>query len=95
MRWSKEVKYLGLHLDRRLTCRTHAQTVLKRASTRLCALFPLLISSGMTSELGKMIVDAYLLPVITYACPVWGYLANIHKKKLQRVLYNLEASASG
>ena len=33
-----------------------------------------------------MIVSAYPLPVITYPAPVWGYLAAIHKKKLQSVL---------
>ena len=41
---------------------------------------------SMTRKLGRMIVGAYLLPVITYACPVWGYLATMHKKKLQSVL---------
>ena len=40
----------------------------------------------MTRKLGRMIVGAYLLPVIAYACPVWGYLAAMHKKKLQSVL---------
>ena len=86
LRWSKEVKYLGLHLDRRLTWRTHAQAVLKQASARLSLLFPLLISSAITRKLGKIIVGAYLLPVITYACSFGGYLAVMHKKKLLSVL---------
>src|SRR5207302_9465897 len=85
--WSNEVKYLGLHLDRRLTWRIHAQTLVQRATARLGQLFPLLASSAMTRRLGKIIVNTYLLPVITYAAPVWGYLAAMHKRRLKSVYH--------
>ena len=68
--WSKEIKYLGVYHDRRLTCRTHAQTV-------------------STCKLGKLIINAYLLPAITYIALVRGYLATVHKRKLQSVLDRL------
>ena len=49
-------------------------------------LFPLLVSLAMTRKLGKMIISMYLLLFITYAAPVWGYLAAMHKKKLQSIV---------
>lgn len=40
----------------------------------------------MTPRLGKLIVNTYVSPVITYACHVWGYLDAYHIKSLQSVL---------
>ena len=40
----------------------------------------------MTPRLDKLIVYTYVLPVITYDCPVCGYLAASHRKSLQSVL---------
>ena len=42
--WSREIKYLGVHLDRRLTWRAHAETMRNRASARLVQVFPILVS---------------------------------------------------
>lgn len=84
--WSNTVKYLGLHLDRRLTWRAHASYVAQRLNNRLHQLRPILQSDAMTRRLGKRLVSAYVLPVATYAIPVWGYLAASHKKKIQSLL---------
>lgn len=32
-------------------------------------------------KLGKLIVNAYLLQIVTYAAMVWRYLASVHKKR--------------
>ena len=37
----------------------------------------------MTRRLGKLIVTAYVAPVVTYAIPVGAYLAKTHKCELQ------------
>ena len=47
----------------------------------------MLTNKAMTGTLGMLIVNAYLLSIITYAAPVWEYhLAAMHKRKLQGVL---------
>ena len=84
--WTNSVKYLGLHVDSRLTWRTHTTYIRQRASAQLSRLWPVLSNPAMTPRLGKLIVNLYVLPVITYACPVWGYLARGHRTALQRVL---------
>lgn len=76
------VKYLGLHLDRRLTWRVHSRHVATKRQSRLTSLAPLLRSASMTRPLGKRLVSTYVLPVATYAIPVWGYLAASHKRRL-------------
>ena len=40
----------------------------------------------MTRTLGNLIVKPYLLPISTYASPVWGHLAVVHQRKLESVL---------
>ena len=49
-------------------------------------LFPILDKKAMSRKLSKLILNASLLAVITYTVPVWGYLAAIHKSKMQSVL---------
>ena len=61
--WAK-TQSLGVHLDRRLTWRAHAQTMRKRASARRESLFSILVNTAMTRKLGNMIVNAYLLSII-------------------------------
>ena len=40
----------------------------------------------MTTRLGKLIVNTYVLPVITYVCPIWGYMAVCQRKSFQSIL---------
>ena len=37
-------------------------------------------------RLGKLIVSTYVVLMVTYAIPVWGYLDKTHKEKLQSLL---------
>ena len=43
--WSREVRYLGVHLDRRLTWRTHSAQVARKTAHRLYQLRPILCLS--------------------------------------------------
>ncbi|KAK2739309.1 hypothetical protein CKAH01_07259, partial [Colletotrichum kahawae] len=72
----KAIKILGLWLDHRLTWETHVEEILKKARRKM---FTLRRISGSTfgAEIKKL-RDRYtsaILPIISYACPVWfaGY----------------------
>ena len=52
-----------------------------RSYARLRSLLPIRSNKAMTRNLSKLIVNAYLLSIITCATPVWEYLAVLHKKK--------------
>ena len=84
--WANQVKYLGLHLDSKLTWRFQAQHIRKCASAQLHKLWPVLSSPAITPWLGRTIVNTYVLPIVIYAAPVWGYLAVSHRNTLQSVL---------
>ena len=58
--------YLGLHLDKRRTCRSHSEQVIHR----LYQLRPTLCSDVITRSLGKLIVITYVIPTVTYALHV-------------------------
>jgi hypothetical protein len=79
------VKYLGVHLDTRLTYHTHIDKTLTRAKATLHALYPLFskqskLTSGNKLKLYKTIVR----PVLTYAAPVWCSITNTTMIKPQR-----------
>ncbi|KAL3299873.1 zinc knuckle, partial [Colletotrichum asianum] len=72
----KAIKILGLWLDYRLTWETHVQKIVNKARLKM---FNLRRISGSIFGPGlKKLLDRYtsaILPIISYACPVWfaGY----------------------
>jgi hypothetical protein len=80
----KEIKYLGVTLDSKLTYRSHISNILRKANYRLRQLFPILNkSSTIDINLALIIYKSLIRPILTYACPVWGYAANTYINKLQ------------
>jgi hypothetical protein len=82
--WYKEIKYLGVTLDSKLTYRTHISNTLRKANYRLRQLFLILNkSSTIDINLALIIYRSLLRSILTYACPVWGNAANTYINKLQ------------
>ncbi|GBM80715.1 RNA-directed DNA polymerase from mobile element jockey [Araneus ventricosus] len=82
--WSQECKYLGVYLDKRMTWKPHFYYIKKKFRDLTRKFFPLIArNSKMTRENKILIYTAYLRPVITYACPVWGYAAKCNIKILE------------
>ena len=80
--WSKEAKYLGVTLDRKLFLKSHIQKNSQRGYRALRKLFPVLNKhSKLDVDVGLTIYKALIRSIITYACPVWGYAFNMHIKK--------------
>lgn len=81
--WSKEVKYLGLHFDRRLIWRIRARRCTERLPPALVSCFRY---SHTRQRFAGKASWSFVLSVMTYAIPVWSYLTAMRKQKLQSVL---------
>jgi len=80
-----EVKYLGIHLDRRLTWRKHITTKRKQLDLKLRNLYWII---GRKSQLlleNKLLVYKLILkPVWTYGIQLWGTASNSDLEILER-----------
>jgi hypothetical protein len=83
-----EVKYLGVILDRKLTCRSHINKSVSKANHRLRQLYPILNKSSININLALTIYKTLIRPIITYAAPACGYAAKTHLSKLQVFFQN-------
>jgi hypothetical protein len=80
----RAVKYLGVHLDRRLTWGYHINQKLNEAYVRLAALYPVINrKTSLKVQCAKMIYQAILRPILTYGCTVWGATSKTNIRKLQ------------
>ncbi|KAJ4448808.1 hypothetical protein ANN_00199 [Periplaneta americana] len=78
------VKYLGVHLDRRLSWKHHINNELKLAYSRLAKLYPLLNKkSSLKLQNCMLLYTSLLRPLLLYACPVWGGAAISEIKHIQ------------
>ncbi|CAH1384682.1 unnamed protein product, partial [Tenebrio molitor] len=79
------VKYLGVHLDSRLTFHTHVNKTLEKARKTFNALFPLMNKKSKLSKQNKIkIYKTIIRPVVTYAAPVWCNISKTTLIPLQR-----------
>ncbi|KAK2578997.1 hypothetical protein KPH14_012659 [Odynerus spinipes] len=78
------VKYLGVHLDSKLTFYLHTKHIIRKVYAVVKKIYPLMIhDSALTSNNKKLIYKMLIRPIIAYAAPVWCSMANTHMKKLQ------------
>jgi hypothetical protein len=77
------VKYLGVHIDSKLTWATHLKTVNQTAKQRLGRFYRLLRSPTLSVKLKLLIFKAIIRPCMTYACPIWHTAAKTNIGKLQ------------
>ncbi|GFT20519.1 RNA-directed DNA polymerase from mobile element jockey [Trichonephila clavipes] len=82
--WHDSVEYLGVVLDKRFTFKTHLDKITCKFKYRLQDLHKLLYNrSKLSINTKRRIYLQYLLPIVTYASPVWGSVATCHINKLQ------------
>jgi len=80
-----EVKYLELHLDRRLTSRKHIQTKRQHLDYKLRAMSWLPGRCSQLSLSNKILLyKCVLKPVWTYGIQLWGCAKPSHTQILQR-----------
>ncbi|GFW64559.1 RNA-directed DNA polymerase from mobile element jockey [Trichonephila clavipes] len=84
IQWVSVVKYLGLHIDSRLTFKKHIDHLAEKFWGRISLAISLIGRRSPLSLENKVILYKQILrPVITYGSPVWGAAAATHMKKIQ------------
>ncbi|GBM94115.1 putative RNA-directed DNA polymerase from transposon BS [Araneus ventricosus] len=82
--WDKEVKYLGLILDDKLTFRSHLKYNTEKFWAKVHLLIPLIgRRSPLTLENKLLLFQQVLRPILTYATQIWGLAAFSNRKKAQ------------
>jgi hypothetical protein len=80
-----EVKYLGIHLDRRLTWRKHILTKRKHLDLKLRNLYLIIDRKSPLSLDNKLLVYKVILkPVWTYGIQLWGSASTSNLEILER-----------
>jgi hypothetical protein len=81
-----EVKYLGLHLDQRLTWRTHIRTKRHHLDLKLRSMYWLLGRKSKLSLENKLLLYKCIIkPVWTYGIQLWGCAKPSHTQIIQRL----------
>ena len=79
------VKYLGLHLDRRLTCNRHISTLRKHLDLRTKELYWIIGKHSPLSLNNKLLIyKAILESAWTYGIELWGCASPSNIAKIQR-----------
>lgn len=82
---AEDAKYLGLHLDRRLTWKKHIFTKRKQLGIKFSRLYWLLGRRSRLSLENKLLIyKAILKPVWMYGVQLWGTASNSNIEILQR-----------
>jgi hypothetical protein len=86
--WSKELKYLGMIIDKKITFKPHIDYVTQRTNTAIRVLYPLINRKSRLDMNNKLLIYKLAIrPIFTYAAPAFKGIAATHIKKLQ-VLQN-------
>ncbi|GBM91963.1 putative RNA-directed DNA polymerase from transposon BS, partial [Araneus ventricosus] len=82
--WDKEVKYLGLILDDKLTFRSHLKHNTEKFWAKVHLLIPLIGRRSPLTLVNKLLLFKQVLrPILMYAAQIWGLAAFSNRKKAQ------------
>ena len=82
---AESVKYLGMHLDRRLTWKTHIWNKKLQMETKRRKMYWLLGWKSQLTDANKLLLyKAILKPIWTYGIQLWGSASNSNIEILQR-----------
>lgn len=89
IKFSKSVKYLGLHLVRKLNFSNHTKERVRLAQKAIGLLYPALkVNSGLNSTNKIRLYSSYIRPILTYAAPAWMTMSESNKNSLQIIQNN-------
>lgn len=79
------VKYLGVHLDSKLLFHKHIEDTKSKGNGRISQIYPLLKSPVLSLKRKIVLYKMLVLPILTYAAPVWCHLPRSVLNPLQVV----------
>lgn len=93
--WKHVISYLGVQMDRKLLWTHHTDGIVRRVKFRIHSLVPFFLSRTLPVRLKLLLYRAYVLPVMTYACVVWGNTAQHNLSRIQVLQNNVLRMISG
>lgn len=83
---ANSVKYLGVHLDRRLTLTKHVDEAVLKGNNLLRRFYPFLNRNSFATKKIKMkIYKTYVRPAVLYAPPILSKMCKTNQTKLQKL----------
>jgi len=94
------IRYLGIEIDKFLYFNNHINIQLRKAQSAFMALKSLFFSKDLAIDVKVICYQAFIRPILTYACPIWwnispSYMERLRKfeRKCIRACTNLKRSA--
>lgn len=85
LKHAEQAKYLGMHLDRRMTWKVHILNKRKQLGLKLKQMYWMMgRKSQLTMENKLLIYKTILKPVWTYGVQLWGTASNSNIEKIQK-----------
>lgn len=96
IKWSKSVKYLGVHFDENINFKAHVDKTIDKYRMKFRHMYPLICKkSSLTLNSKILLFKMILRPLITYAAPIWATTAKTNIKKLALLQNKLLRMATG
>lgn len=84
IQWCDTVRYLGVHIDKRLTYKSHIDKSIERNELSIRTLYSLIGRNSKLSLGNKLLIFKQIFrPGLTFAAPVINQCAATHRKRLQ------------
>lgn len=83
--WDDHIRYLGVHIDTRMTFQHHIEQAVHKATVATKILYPLINrKSRLNTENKLQIYKLAIRPILTYGIPALKEIAQCHITKLQK-----------
>ena len=84
IKWQPVIKYLGVHIDNKLTFKQHIESIINKTEKIIKMLYSLINRRSRLNLRTKVLLyKTVLRPILAYAAPVWRSCAYSHRKRLQ------------
>lgn len=82
--WKSVIKYLGVHIDTKLTFKQHIENTISKVEKIMKILYSIINRrSKLNLNTKVLLYKTVFRPILTYAAPVWSSCARTHRTRLQ------------